>query len=95
MDLLEKVIKEVEEQEDTCKIGERRDAYVQRVMTLVAPVVKSWYLKTSVKYLNEKQYKEGEEDILADFTDFCTDMLDEIVEQRNYSRNPYPAFIAS
>ena len=68
------------------KLGEKRDEYVSHVMSLVAPAVKSWYLKTSVKYLNEHQFKEEQEDLFADFTEFCTDELDKILKKRYSAR---------
>ena len=58
------------------KLKRRRDMYVHEVMSLVAPVVKSWYLKTSVDFLKERQLGETDEDLFADFTEFCTENLD-------------------
>ena len=58
------------------RLRQRREAYLKKVMSIVAPVVKSWYLKTSIAFLKDKQLKEEDEEIFADFTEFCTDNLD-------------------
>ena len=82
-DLVDKIIED--RVEDLAKLGERRNAYITRMMTLVAPIVKSWYLRTSVNFLNTRDFKEEQEDLFAEFTDFCTDKLDELCESRNYA----------
>lgn len=82
-DLIDKIIEE--RVEDLAKLGERRSAYITRMMSLVAPIVKSWYLRTSVNFLNERDFKEEQEDLFAEFTDFCTEKLDELCDSRNYS----------
>lgn len=92
LDLVAEVsIEEELKQESLKRLKVRRDAYIKRVMTLVAPVVKSWYLKTSVLFLKEKNLREEEEELFADFTEYCTGKLDELTEERNQSvRNSYP-----
>lgn len=91
VDLVAEVNTEELENLSVHKLKLRRDAYIKRVMTLVAPVVKSWYLRTSVDYLNIKELKEEEEELFADFTEFCTERLDSLCEERNQSvRNSYP-----
>lgn len=92
LDLVAEVSVEEElKQESLKRFKVRRDAYIKRVMTLVAPVVKSWYLKTSVLFLKEKNLREEEEELFADFTEYCTDRLDELCKERNQSvRNSYP-----
>ena len=87
MYLVEEAMKIIEEQnEEKIKLGDRRDEYVHKVISLMAPVVKSWYLKTSTRFLNEHNFREEEEDLFADFTEFCTDKLDEMFENRRFSR---------
>lgn len=92
LDLVAEVkIEEELKQNSLKKLKVRRDAYINRVMTLVALVVKSWYLKTSVLFLKERNLKEEEEELFADFTEYCTAKLDELCEERNQSaRNSYP-----
>ena len=57
---------------------QRRDAYFQNIIEAVAPVVKSWYLKTSLAFLKDRQLNEGEEELFADFTEYCTGELDKV-----------------
>ena len=63
------------------KLHKRREAYLDNIMSTVAPVVKSWYLRTGVSFLRDKQLKEEEEEILAEFTDYCTNILDSITKR--------------
>lgn len=71
----------VEEQEEDLKlkkIKQRREEYLKKVMCTVAPIAKSWFLKVGLTFLNEKNLKENEEDILADFTDYYLEKLEEL-----------------
>ncbi len=73
------------------KLRLKRDAFTKRIMSLVAPIVKSWYLKESVHFLNERKLSESEENLLADFTEFCIEKLDIVNNSRNQAfKNSYP-----
>lgn len=80
----ESLTEEDEKSKSIKKLKKKQEEYLNKIMLLVSPVVKSWYLKLSLRYVNEKQLKECDEEILADYTDYVTENLDELIKKKGY-----------